>query len=109
VFQSEHINDLRLYVQNVPVGTLERFYRNTVEISENSENHLKAIVAWGQATEADRVGQVPKCRHENRGAKEKRGKTANETGTRSLRMLIDELACDPLVFPSPGPEGMGSR
>jgi hypothetical protein len=42
-----------LYVLNVPAGTLERFYRNTVEISENSENHLKAIVSGRQAAELD--------------------------------------------------------
>jgi hypothetical protein len=46
-----------LYVQmfrsNVPVGTLERFYRNTVEISENSENHLKAIVGERQVAGRD--------------------------------------------------------
>ena len=33
---------------NVPVGTLERFYRNTVDNSEISENHLKAIGGWRQ-------------------------------------------------------------
>jgi hypothetical protein len=42
-----------LYVQSVPVGTLERFYRNTVEISENSENHLKAIVGARQLAGVD--------------------------------------------------------
>jgi hypothetical protein len=42
-----------LYVLNVPVGTLERFYRNTVEISEISENHLKAIVGWRQVAGRD--------------------------------------------------------
>jgi hypothetical protein len=30
-----------------------RFYRNTVEISENSENHLKAIVGGRQAAGRD--------------------------------------------------------
>ena len=57
---------------NVPVGTYKRFYRNTVEISENSENHLKAIVGWRQVDEVHGVGQVPKYRHENDGAKRKR-------------------------------------
>jgi hypothetical protein len=46
-----------LYVQmfrlNVPVGTLEQFYRNTVEISEISENHLKAIVGGRQVAGRD--------------------------------------------------------
>src|SRR5271169_5849406 len=44
-----------LYVQNVPVGTLERFYRNTVDISENSENHLKAIVGGREVAGGDGV------------------------------------------------------
>ena len=57
---------------NVPVGTHKQFCWNTVEISENSENHLKAIVGWRQAAEGDGVGQVPKCRHEKRGAKGRR-------------------------------------
>jgi hypothetical protein len=34
--------------KNVPMGTLEQFYRNAVEISEVSENHLKAIVGRRQ-------------------------------------------------------------
>jgi hypothetical protein len=38
---------------NVPVGTLEQFYRNTVEIAENSENHLKAIVGGRQLAGRD--------------------------------------------------------
>jgi hypothetical protein len=42
---------------NVPVGTLERLYRNTVEISENSENHLKAIVSLRKVSGSDRVRQ----------------------------------------------------
>jgi hypothetical protein len=42
-----------LYVQSVPVGTLERFYRNTVEISENSENHLEAILGGRQVAGRD--------------------------------------------------------
>jgi len=50
-----------LYVQmfrlSVPVGTLERFYRNTVDISENSENHLKAIVGGRQVAGRDGVRQ----------------------------------------------------
>jgi len=45
--------------------------RNIVEISENSENHLKAIVAWRQAAEGDGVGRVPKYRHEKRGGEGK--------------------------------------
>ncbi len=40
MFQSEHISV---------------FYRNTVEISENSENHLKAIVVGRQMAEVNRV------------------------------------------------------
>jgi hypothetical protein len=35
-------------VMNVPTGTHKRFYRNTVEIPENPENHLKAIVGGRQ-------------------------------------------------------------
>jgi hypothetical protein len=41
---------------NVPVGTYKRFYRNTVEISENSENHLKAIVGGRQVAGRVRFG-----------------------------------------------------
>jgi hypothetical protein len=71
VFQPEHCAEcsnrnteavLRLYVQNVPTGTFERFYRNTVEISENSENRPKAIVGGRQMAGAngvsDRGGKV---------------------------------------------------
>jgi hypothetical protein len=43
----------QVYVRSVPVGTLKRFYRNTVEISENSENHLKAIVGRWQVAGRD--------------------------------------------------------
>jgi hypothetical protein len=57
---------------SVPVGTYTRFCWNTVEISEKSENHLKAIVGGRQTAEGDGVGQVPKYRHEKRGAKGKR-------------------------------------
>ena len=73
---------------SVPVGTYEQFYRNTVEISENSENHLKAIVGGRQAAEGDGVGQVPKYRHEKRGAKRKRRKSGYETGSRWFGVLI---------------------
>jgi hypothetical protein len=48
MFQPEHIVDLQVYVQNVPTGTYLQFYRNAVEIAENSENHLKAIVGGRQ-------------------------------------------------------------
>jgi hypothetical protein len=43
----------KMFRLNVPVGTLERFYRNAVEISENSENHLKAIVGGRQVAGRD--------------------------------------------------------
>jgi len=49
-----------------------QLYRNTVEISQKSENHLKAIVGWRQMAEGDGFGRVPKYRHENRGAKRRR-------------------------------------
>ena len=65
-----------------------RFYRNTVKISENSENHLKAIVGWRQAAEGDEVGRVPKYRHEKRGAKGRRRKSALDAGSRRRRVLI---------------------
>jgi hypothetical protein len=55
---------------SVPVGTYKQFCWNTVEISENSENHLKAIVGGRQAAEGDGVGRVPKYRHEKRGRRE---------------------------------------
>jgi hypothetical protein len=57
---------------NVPVGTYKRFYRNIVEISENSENPLKAIVGGPHVAEGNGLGEVPKYRHENREAKIKR-------------------------------------
>ena len=66
---------------NVPVGTQLRFYWNTVEISENSENHLKAIVSGRQVEGRDGFRQVPKCRHEKRGAKGKRRKMGLEAGS----------------------------
>jgi len=50
----------------------KRFYRNIVEISENSENHLKAIVGGPHVAEGNGLGEVPKYRHENREAKIKR-------------------------------------
>ena len=43
-----------------------------MEISENSENHLKAIVDGPEVAEGEGVGRVPKYRHEKRGAKERR-------------------------------------
>jgi hypothetical protein len=70
-------------VLNVPVGTYLTFYRNTVEIAENSENHLKAIVGGWQ--EAGRVGF--------RGRAGKRGQKA--TGRRESgrgRVLIAAVA-----------------
>jgi hypothetical protein len=70
------------------MGTLEQFYRDAVEISENSENSLKAIVGGRQMAEVDGVGQVPIYRHENHGAKEKRRKAANETGSQRWQVLI---------------------
>ena len=60
MFQLEHISDLRLYVQNAPTGTYKRFYRNTVEISENSENHLEAIVCGLQMAEVDGFKESPR-------------------------------------------------
>ena len=73
---------------NVPVGTHKQFCWNIVGISENSENHLKAIVGWRQAAEGDGVGQVPKCRHEKPGAKGKRRSSGYETGSRGFGVLI---------------------
>jgi hypothetical protein len=57
---------LRMFRLNVPVGTYKRFYRNTVEISENSENHLKAIVEGRQVAGMD-------------GVRERAGKAAEKT------------------------------
>jgi hypothetical protein len=59
-----------------------------VENSEISENHLKAKDADRQLAGLDGVGQVPKYRQENREAKGRRRKVANEAGTRFGRMLI---------------------
>ena len=66
MFQPEHCAECsnrnieavwRLYVQNVPTGTQLRFYRNTVEIAENSGNHLKAIVGGRQVAGRDGVSE----------------------------------------------------
>jgi hypothetical protein len=65
-----------------------QFYRNTVEISEKSENHLKAIVGWREVAEGDEVGRVPKYRHEKFGAKGKRSKSGYEAGSRGFGVLI---------------------
>jgi hypothetical protein len=46
-------SDRNIVCTNVPVGTLERFAGNTVDISENSENHLKAIVDGRQVAGKD--------------------------------------------------------
>jgi hypothetical protein len=83
---------------NVPVGTLERFYRKTVEIPENSENHLKAIVDGRQVAGRDGFRQVPKCRQEKRGAKEKRRRTGLEAGSRCYEVLIGLMCvrCTPI-------------
>jgi hypothetical protein len=64
-----------LYVQNVPVGTLEQFYRNTVEISENSENHLKAIVDGRQVVEINKVERRAEKVAEKTQGEEKAAKT----------------------------------
>ena len=61
---------------NVPVGTYLTFYRNTVEIAENSENHLKAIVDGRQEVgrirfrgRAGKRGQEAKGRRESGGGR----------------------------------------
>jgi hypothetical protein len=46
-----------LYVQMFQLEHISGFYRNTVEMSENSENHLKAILSERQAAERNRVRQ----------------------------------------------------
>src|ERR1022692_1278289 len=72
-------------VRNVRVGTLERFcWWNTVEISENSENHLKAIVGWRQAAGKVGVTQVPKCRHEKSRGEGKAPKIGSRDGRSSV-------------------------
>ena len=73
---------------SVPVGTYERFYWNTVDIQEESENHLKAIVDWRQAAELDEFGQAPKYRHEKGGANGKRRKSGLEAGRRGFGVPI---------------------
>lgn len=59
-----------------------------MEISENSENHLKAIVDGLEVAEVDGFAAVPKYRHEKRGAKGKRRKTGLEAGSREQGVLI---------------------
>jgi len=64
-----------------------QFYRNTVEIAEKSENHLKAIVGRRQMAEGDGFGRVPKYRHEKRGAKGRRWRSGLGAGSRGWRVL----------------------
>jgi hypothetical protein len=77
-----------LYVQSVPVGTFERFYGNTVEISENSENHLKAIVDGRQVADvvgfADLAGKVA----EKTQGEGKAAKSSERAGSWMWRVLI---------------------
>ena len=61
---------------NVPVGTLERFTGNTVDISENSENHLKAIVGGRQTAVREGFRQCA-------------GKVAGKTRGEEIAMKID--------------------
>ena len=58
-----------------------RFYRNTVEIAENSENHLKAIVGGRQVAGGGGVGQrAEKVAGKTQG-EGKAAKGANEDGS----------------------------
>jgi hypothetical protein len=73
---------------NVPVGTYLTFYRNTVEISENSENHLKAIVGRRQGTEKDGFSaSVLKVVRKTQGEGKALG-SGERAGTRRWRVLI---------------------
>src|SRR5258706_7339881 len=74
---------------NVPVGTYKRVYRNTVEMSENSENHLKAIVRGRQAAERNRVRQ----RVEKVAEKAQRELKATEKSERGSQSLVISANC----------------
>ncbi len=73
---------------NVPVGTYKRFYRNTVEIAEISENHLEAIVGGRQvadvvefSAQGEKVVQKPQ-------GEGKALEIVNASGGRQRRVLI---------------------
>ena len=95
-----------LYVQNAPVGTQLTFYRNTVEIAENSENHLKAIVCRRQMAGGDGVRDrsgkvVEKPQGEGKAAKngergwQSRSPSANYMDLRALVLFsLGLLICD---------------
>jgi hypothetical protein len=76
-----------LSVHNVPVGTYKRFYRNTVEISENSENHLKAIVGGRQVAGRDGdSARAEKVAGKTQG-EEKESEIALDTSSRGRRVI----------------------
>jgi hypothetical protein len=77
-----------LYVQSVPVGTLERFYRNTVENSENSESHLKAIVHRRQVAARDGLRAAAGKVAEKPQGEEKARESGFDSGSRQRRALI---------------------
>jgi hypothetical protein len=77
-----------LYVQNVPVGTYKRFYRNTVEIAENSENHLKAIVGGRQMAGAVGVSERAVKRSQKATGRRKSVEGRGAAGSRERRVLI---------------------
>jgi hypothetical protein len=54
------------------MGTLEQFCGNTVEISENSKNHLEAIVGGRQVLGGMGLGRGPKKWQKNHRAKKER-------------------------------------
>ena len=71
-----------------------RFYRNTVEISENSENHLKAIVGGQQMAGVDGVSDrggkvVGKTQGEGKALKSGRTELAVGGGECWLHRLAD--------------------
>src|ERR1019366_2517911 len=70
-----------------PVGTYKRSYRNTVEIAENSENHLKAIVCGRQVAGRDGFRQ----RAGKRG-KKATGRRKNDKGPVS-RLALSAAEC----------------
>ncbi len=63
-----------------------------MDISENSENHLKAIVGGWEVAEVDGLAGVPKYRHENGGAKGKRRRVGKGAGSRGWRVLVGPKA-----------------
>jgi hypothetical protein len=98
VFQLEHISDLWLCVRMFQLEHKSGFYRNTVEISEKSENHLKAIVERREVAGGDGVGdRAGKVAEKTRG-EGKATRSEPEAGSRGWEVLIEMFLPDPSLL-----------